>query len=1133
MKIIEEKSINKDITNMSLNNPNPISKRLDEYDPKLFKIDISKEYKAYSRICPSNVRRQPVILTDQEKEYIDKFHKGSYEEAIKYGSDPNKQHWFICPRYWSLKDNVSLTQEQVESGKYGKVIPRDAKKVPPGGNIYEFTDDKYHLDKSGKYVQHYPGFVKDDVKHPHGLCVPCCFKLWNTPTQQARRKQCLQEEKEEKIKLKKKNKQVEDYIKGPDKFPLDNGRWGIIPLSVQKLLQFNNKDCFDGNNIKSNKKCILRNGIEYSINQSFIGCIANLYSEYNNGVILSITEMKEKLINSISIDFFIKLNNGNLISIFLPKSINENINIEDYKDSNLYKRLDYQNKNNLNLFKKIINSYNNFLNFLKSDQIIDYKYLWDVVSYANDKLFPNGINLLIIDIESDDITNDIKILCPNILFSNNFYNESKKVFLILKKNNFYEPIYIYSNNQIKISITRLYNLNNKLILPKLKLVIEKILNDQNKLCLSKNLNKTYNFEKNSDINKLINILSQKYEILHLIQNFNNKIIGTVININNKKQFVPCYPSILVNDIDYDYKTSAELYDLDVLNNYNNTIELLKIIDNLSDIVHVKPIIKVIEDEQIIGILTNSNQFIPLAGPENNVTDDLKIINDKDYILADNKIQNSDKLDNERIKMVNFIKVETIFYNLFRNIIKINMSENKNYSFRKQIVDILNNKTNNYLYNEKLEKINEILKQIIDNKIQFEDYKSNNEIIKILETSIINNIQCNNIVCDEIFCKKIDNECITIFPKNNFITNEDNETNYYYKISDELIRYDLIKSYILQPNKFMYFNTLVYNIKDNEQLLLQSSINQEFFENLIEVDNNIFANYNVYENTSEFKAKPIKVFTNINYNSVTKNISLLDNEKTKDNKTPEDNEKPEDNKKPEEKDTEIIENKDNEICKLNLKKVVGKWKPIFKDKTQELFYFIIKNNEICTFEIMKLIFENFYNKNYTKVYIKNELINSYKKLIENNGVNEMNIINILKNEKKDKLIDLLSEGEINIETLIQNDNYFISNLDILTLIYVYKLPIVILSTLILSETKKNFILINKSNNDSYYYIKIIETDSLLNKYRLLINNGEILYNNSDILDTFINSLKDENEFNLINYINNFKLKVKKPKFKLIE
>jgi len=37
-----------------------------------------------------------------------------------------------------LKRNVSLTEEEVKSGKYGNIIPEDAKVVPPGANIFEF-----------------------------------------------------------------------------------------------------------------------------------------------------------------------------------------------------------------------------------------------------------------------------------------------------------------------------------------------------------------------------------------------------------------------------------------------------------------------------------------------------------------------------------------------------------------------------------------------------------------------------------------------------------------------------------------------------------------------------------------------------------------------------------------------------------------------------------------------------------------------------------------------------------------------------------------------------------------------------------------------------------------------------------
>ena len=41
---------------------------------------------------------------------------------------------------------------------------------------------------------------------------------------------------------------------------------GNFTIIYSKLLQFDNKDCFNGNNIKSNEKCILRNGVNIVLN---------------------------------------------------------------------------------------------------------------------------------------------------------------------------------------------------------------------------------------------------------------------------------------------------------------------------------------------------------------------------------------------------------------------------------------------------------------------------------------------------------------------------------------------------------------------------------------------------------------------------------------------------------------------------------------------------------------------------------------------------------------------------------------------------------------------------------------------------------------------------------------------------
>ena len=98
-------------------------------------------------MCEWNIKRQPIILTQKEKEKIDKKHPGSYGEVLTYGSNPENQYHYVCPRYWSLKYNTTLTEEEA-SGKYGNVIPEDATVVPENASIIEFTSHN-HM-KNGK-----------------------------------------------------------------------------------------------------------------------------------------------------------------------------------------------------------------------------------------------------------------------------------------------------------------------------------------------------------------------------------------------------------------------------------------------------------------------------------------------------------------------------------------------------------------------------------------------------------------------------------------------------------------------------------------------------------------------------------------------------------------------------------------------------------------------------------------------------------------------------------------------------------------------------------------------------------------------------------------------------------------------
>ena len=178
--VSERGRVEQDITGASLSNPNPFFKRLEAYDPVLF----SKRpgVKEYSRSCPWNVKRQPVILTNEEKEHIDKNHPGSYNRAMKYGSSKSKNFWYICPRYWDLRRNVSLTNEEVDKLKERDgdiIIPPGAKSVPPGKYIFEFKD-KYHIDPStGNYKNLSPGFIDSKESAGSEYCIPCCFSSEN------------------------------------------------------------------------------------------------------------------------------------------------------------------------------------------------------------------------------------------------------------------------------------------------------------------------------------------------------------------------------------------------------------------------------------------------------------------------------------------------------------------------------------------------------------------------------------------------------------------------------------------------------------------------------------------------------------------------------------------------------------------------------------------------------------------------------------------------------------------------------------------------------------------------------------------------------------------------------------------
>ena len=89
------------------------------------------------------------------------------------------------------------------------------------------------------------------------------------------------------------------------------------------------------------------------------------------------------------------------------------------------------------------------------------------------------------------------------------------------------------------------------------------------------------------------------------------------------------------------------------------------------------------------------------------------------------------------------------------------------------------------------------------------------------------------------------DCGLYIPKLNLIDGSDNENNYYIRLADELLRYKRIRAFMLYPNKYLTFDSISYNLKENEMLLLDADLASYISENKRAVASNDYVEYKSY------------------------------------------------------------------------------------------------------------------------------------------------------------------------------------------------------------------------------------------------------------------------------------------------
>ena len=345
---------------------------------------------------------------------------------------------------------------------------------------------------------------------------------------------------------------------------------------------------------------------------------------------------------------------------------------------------------------------------------------------------------------------------------------------------------------------------------------------------------------------------------------------------------------------------------------------------------------------------------------------------------------------------------------------------------------INNRKKFVLYYTQLEIVTLLLKQLCNGYILFAtkddgfDYQS----IKELYTCIsLPQDKCSN----QSLCRVTNDTCSIVLPKNNLLTGADNENYYYGRMADELIRYNRIKTFLFQPQTYLSFGQLKYNLRDDEIIILQSLLNNEFFEELIPSEINAYAKYNTFDS-----AEPLIT------QAFSHEVILNEN----------------------------MEKKMERDCVAGkpVKIISSKWSKCFPSTYKEIEY---KGSKYCGYYLMIDIVKKYTNEDLSIESIKDILVEEYKKYIRNDRTNFYKIVDILIEQGKIGEGKELKIGVLDLLELIMTEGYALTNFDLWILLKYFKIPSILISNYPIAESRFTdlYFVCHVNTADEYIFIRV--------------------------------------------------------------
>ena len=1015
------------IDGMSINDPSFFFKRIKERDPAIILSKKVGKYDAYARACPANAGRQPVVLSAAEKERIDREHPGSYNHALKHGSDPNNPNWYICPRFWCLKTGTSMTKDEVDTGVCGGIIPPGASKVPRGKYVYEFTSPD-HVKPDGSYVEHTPGFLGKDA-HPR-FALPCCFSRdWASKFMATRRRDAGYEDAafdaaaaEEGAGVGKQSRNAA-YIISADIIPLQDRRWGFLPTCALKFLQTDYRAAVKNiHHIVEGKPCFLRFGVEQtsSNNQSFIGCVAEFYAHNQRlAEVPRVAEMRAILAKGVSLDAFIRYHNGSLAAVFMPAHVRaEDIDTTAYASSDFFKSLDLADETQLDFLENTVAAFENFGAFLRDpDAAIDHTYLWDIFASDNRAIMIGGANLVILNVPDDDLTDNIEMLCPTGAFSSTAFDPDRETYILLRQGEFYEPIYLYEDRSSKAVVQKSFGRQD--VPNNISRVLDVVAKTAEKYCAPRASipRSIYAFKQNVSADKLLDILVRSRATVHRqVMNYRAMVVSLVASFPPDLEItVPCLPSAALSEVPVIYMDDASPW-----RDYRTTVRLLRRVgEATANAARCEPRLKVVDDGMVVGVLTDTNQFVPVSPPAflaDTLGDDLPAFAGENYVLADKALARNAAPDVERTREVHKISLESGFYATFRTIARQRLGEFKNRAARKRVLDLSAHPTKSY--REKLRGTIVELRALMAGRVEFRhiDAAALNALGEVAACPE----ECGAAGGESAYClaspARGGSACIFAIPDRHMLTGADNDKTYYARLADELVRFHRTKLFMFNPRFYMNVASAQYSVNVDEILVLQNALTQTHFE--------LGKAKSPYvKNTVRETAEPSVPPSDANEVSVGEQDDMA---------------------RPRAGDSmgaTEYENAYKENCVEQVRSIKGNrqtslWVRAFPYAAKEIYF---RPSAMCSFAPIVCIMQRASSEPASVASVKAVLAAEYAPLMRDHAAK---ISTILRLQGKRSMMARLERGAVDMSALIASDEYYVTDLDLWVFFHATKVPVIV-------------------------------------------------------------------------------------------